>query len=105
LPIFLQRLLQTLQRTMLSVIRNLRRLALSVEQRDTLPHGSHEGFVGLLELLRFLLFFGLAASGLRVVTERTQHARQLATTFFLEPQRARVWGTEAEGVLLRTAGT
>src|SRR5690606_6558063 len=55
---------QRLQRAMLQGIGYLRRLALSVEQRDTLPHGCHEGFVGPLELLGFALGVGLPSPAL-----------------------------------------
>src|SRR5690606_31571948 len=54
---------------MLQGIGDLRRFALSVEQRDTLPHGCHEGFVGPLELLCFALGFGLAPPTLGGVCE------------------------------------
>src|SRR5690606_8966818 len=90
---------------MLSVIGHLRRLALSVEQRDTLPHGSHEGFVGTLELLGFLLFLGLAATGLWVVAECTQHPSQLSPTFFLKPQGCSVWRTQPKCIVVYVSGS
>src|SRR5690606_24918546 len=59
---------------MLQLICDLRRLALRVEQRDTLPHGCHEGFVGPLELLGFALGVGLAAAFLWGVAEHSSQA-------------------------------